>query len=168
MTEDERRDRSRRLFVGVPIPEAVAALLASVTAPFATSGLAARWERSESMHITLHFIGATADALLEPIANAMARAADGVAAHAVSLASVGAFPTLERPSVIWAGLAGETGALAALQERVAAALDPLGIPRETRPFHPHVTIGRVRRVARSSEQRAVGAAVSRLTLPTGV
>jgi 2'-5' RNA ligase len=36
------------------------------------------------------------------------------------------------------------GGLAMLAARVDTAMVPLGFERDTRPFHPHVTLGRVR------------------------
>jgi 2'-5' RNA ligase len=46
--------------------------------------------------------------------------------------------------VIWCGVDGELPALAGLQERVEQACVESGFPPEDRPFHPHLTLGRVR------------------------
>jgi 2'-5' RNA ligase len=71
---------------------------------------------------------------------------------------------MERPRILWVGVA--EGALVArqLQERVDAALAARGFPRDDRPWHPHLTIGRVfderrwRREAGPSLRGAVAAA----------
>jgi 2'-5' RNA ligase len=44
--------------------------------------------------------------------------------------------------VIWTGLQGDSPKLRALHQEIEAALVSLGIPREERPFHPHLTLGR--------------------------
>jgi 2'-5' RNA ligase len=46
--------------------------------------------------------------------------------------------------VVWAGISDARGDLRTLQERISAGLTRLGFPPEERPFHPHVTLGRVR------------------------
>ncbi|MFH0956410.1 MAG: RNA 2',3'-cyclic phosphodiesterase, partial [Candidatus Aenigmatarchaeota archaeon] len=58
------------------------------------------------------------------------------------ISGFGAFPSEERPRVIWAGL--EPGKVVTeLHEEVESALAGLGFPKD-RDFAPHVTIGRVR------------------------
>jgi 2'-5' RNA ligase len=54
---------------------------------------------------------------------------------------MGFFPDPRRPRVFWAGI--EAGApLRALAASVEMCLQPLGIPRETRAFSPHITLAR--------------------------
>jgi 2'-5' RNA ligase len=57
---------------------------------------------------------------------------------------VGAFPRAQAPSVVWAGCRSGGQALANLAARVDAELVGLGFARETRPFFPHLTLGRAR------------------------
>jgi 2'-5' RNA ligase len=68
-----------------------------------------------------------------------------------------------RPRVIWSVVrdAGQCARLAAEIDRV---LEPLGIPRESRPFRPHVTIARVREFHPSLMEKV--ATVSRKNLGT--
>jgi 2'-5' RNA ligase len=47
--------------------------------------------------------------------------------------------------VIWAGVGGDTAPLEQAQAELETGLNALGIARETRPFHAHLTLGRVRR-----------------------
>jgi 2'-5' RNA ligase len=65
----------------------------------------------------------------------------------LAAAGAGAFPTLRRPRVLWIGLA-PNPALDPLYESVERACDAAGLGRERRPWHPHVTLGRVRDGAR--------------------
>jgi len=58
-------------------------------------------------------------------------------------AAPGVFPNAARARVLWLGLTGPLAQLAALQEATEAALLGCGVPRETRPFAPHLTIGRI-------------------------
>jgi 2'-5' RNA ligase len=43
------------------------------------------------------------------------------------------------------GIREESGALTALQREIEKAVEPLGHPPEKRKFHPHLTLGRVKR-----------------------
>ena len=74
---------------------------------------------------------------------ALVEAAAVTAPFALALHGLGAFPGLERPRILWVGIA--DGALPAreVQARVETALERRGIPRERQAWHPHLTIGRV-------------------------
>ena len=61
---------------------------------------------------------------------------------------LGAFPSVARPRVIWAGVLDGAPEMIELARRVDTALAALGFAREERPFSPHVTLGRVRRPGR--------------------
>jgi len=57
---------------------------------------------------------------------------------------MGAFPDEQRPRVLWVGLHDESGALKGLQADVEKWMEGLGFARESRPFSPHLTLGRVK------------------------
>jgi len=57
---------------------------------------------------------------------------------------LGAFPSKKHPKVIWFGCEEKTGTLLSLRKRIEGELLPLGFKAEERPFHPHVTLARVR------------------------
>jgi 2'-5' RNA ligase len=84
----------------------------------------------------------------------MARLRDELASLAATpplqatVRGLGAFPDLRRPRVLWAGV--DCAALAAVAQAVDAAATRLGVVPETRPFHAHVTLGRVKGNARAA------------------
>jgi 2'-5' RNA ligase len=61
--------------------------------------------------------------------------------HDTKLAGFGAFPTIRRPSVIWAGAEAKPE-LRSLKHDLEWELAALGFERELRAFQPHVTLGR--------------------------
>jgi 2'-5' RNA ligase len=62
----------------------------------------------------------------------------------VIVRGVGAFPDPRRPRVLWAGIPeGQRGSIVPIAETVIRALEGIG-EREDRPFHPHITLARVR------------------------
>lgn len=46
--------------------------------------------------------------------------------------------------MVWAGIDDPAGCCVAFASSLERAVEPLGIPRESRPFSPHLTIGRVK------------------------
>lgn len=97
----------------------------------------------DEMHVTLKFLGDTPADLREAIHQQIAQAAIGLSPFVLQVEGVGAFPNVDRPSVLWAGLK-NAEPLGTLAERLEAALEPLGFPRESRPFHPHLTLARIK------------------------
>ncbi len=135
-----------RLFVAVPLPEAVKGALEE-TGKLLGRGLprgAVRWVRPAQMHLTLFFLGETAVSRLPSIQNELALLGKHHAPFLLRLNGLGAFPNQRKPRVIWAGLGGDVAALQALQADVTGRLVNLGWQAEKRPFRPHLTLGRVR------------------------
>ena len=139
-----------RLFIAVELPDDVRRLLGSVVRELAATGADVKWSRPESMHLTLKFLGDTAE---EEVAN-LARVLDAAAAagrpHAATLGGLGAFPDLRRPRVLWIGLDEPSGELVALQKRIEEATRYLAEP-DPRGFEGHLTLGRVRSSRRGRE-----------------
>ncbi|HSJ98091.1 MAG TPA: RNA 2',3'-cyclic phosphodiesterase [Myxococcota bacterium] len=104
---------------------------------------AVRWTRPEAFHVTLRFLGPTPAERVPALAAAVRAQAAGIAPFALALEAVGAFPDERRPRVVFVALEPHepVAALAAGVERGVVAA---GFPPEARPFHAHLTLGRVR------------------------
>jgi 2'-5' RNA ligase len=100
-----------------------------------------RWVRDDGLHATMKFLGSLPAKRLDEVRDALTGALAPISRFAMQVRGLGAFPSIERPRVVWVGLEGAS--LAELARAIDAALAPLGFPREARPFHPHVTLGRV-------------------------
>ena len=98
---------------------------------------------------------------LEEIAAGLSGALAGLTAFDAVVAGLGAFPSVTRPRVVWAGVAGGAPALTELAGRVERACVALGLPPETRPFSPHITLGRVRAPRRDARLADLLAAAAR-------
>lgn len=151
-----------RLFIALDVPDSVRLELARAQGLLRDHPV--RWADPAGMHLTLQFLGEADGVLLGPLLDALAGLAAGP--FRLSLAGLGAFPGLGQPRVVWAGIGGDTAALAALQRAVTAATAPLGFTPEARAFAPHLTLGRARQGARPAELRALGEAVGRLAPPS--
>jgi RNA 2',3'-cyclic 3'-phosphodiesterase len=99
----------------------------------------ARWVRSESLHVTLKFIGEKPNDAVEQIKAALsAIRADPIE---ITFRGYGFFPTTNAARVFWVGI--KSGAqLASLAKAVDEATFSLGIPKEEHPFAPHLTLAR--------------------------
>jgi RNA 2',3'-cyclic 3'-phosphodiesterase len=104
----------------------------------------ARWVPKENLHLTLAFLGAVEDGRVPQVSAAISDAVAGRAGFAVRLEGLGAFPSVRRARVLWAGLEDPTRGLAGLADSVAAALEAVGFPREARAFAGHVTLARLK------------------------
>lgn len=137
---------SVRLFVGVPISVAAVAAIADVVSELrrTAEGARVRWVDSACYHVTLKFIGWTRPEAIAAIRDEVAATAAQVAAVEVQHKAIGAFPTTRRARIVWAGVTDPGGKLAAMARSLDERLGRLGYAAETRAYHPHVTIGRLK------------------------
>jgi RNA 2',3'-cyclic 3'-phosphodiesterase len=145
--EDDAPGTSR-LFIAVPVPDdvrsAIGALMESVAGAPIGERMAGRprWVGLEGLHITLRFLGATADERIDHVARAVAAAAGGVAPCEIVLSGGGAFPDPARPRVLWVGIEAGSAELEELAGRIGEQLSPAGWPPEERPLSAHLTLAR--------------------------
>jgi len=149
-----------RCFVAIALPEEIRAGVARLQTELRAAAPAAdvRWTAPAGLHVTLQFLGEVRGAHVPAVSAALAEAAARHAPPPLAVDAVGAFPTPVQPRILWAGVSGDLAGLAA---DVGAALAPVGYPPETRPFHAHVTLGRVRRPGPLGPLRAALAGLGR-------
>ena len=127
---------TERLFIALPLPEVIRALLAKLATP--SSDL--RWTPREQLHLTLRFLG---DTLLEKIDSLTPRLAEiRVEPFLLTLEGAGAFPPKSAPRVLWLSLGSGHPRLHQLRQRVDDALLAAGLDCDLRHFHPHITVAR--------------------------
>lgn len=138
----------KRLFVGARVSVATANALAGAAQTLARRardvGVEVKWVPPVNYHLTLKFLGWTREATIGPVRDALDAAARGTPRISFRTTRLGAFPSLDKATVVWAGVEDSGGALGELAKRIEAAMAEIGFPRESRPFHAHVTIGRLR------------------------
>jgi 2'-5' RNA ligase len=132
-----------RAFVALLLDEAMRASVGAEIERLRPLSRAVAWVPAANLHLTLRFLGERSDEQLGEVEAALVEAAAATAPFVLTLHGLGAFPGLERPRILWVGIA--DGALPAreVQARVEAALERRGMPRERQAWHPHLTIGRV-------------------------
>lgn len=133
-----------RSFIALPSSDELRTALAAIIRRLAETGSDVRWEREEKFHITLKFLGTVEMTKLEALGSALAAELSGIEAFECVYEGLGAFPSLARPRIVWAGVR-EHSTLVTLQQTIERVSSALGVGEpEDRPFHPHITIGRVK------------------------
>jgi 2'-5' RNA ligase len=134
-----------RCFVALELPPEAQAAAGEVLGELKRTGADVKWVRPQNLHVTLKFLGEVEDSRAPELGQALETACAGTPALELGLAGAGAFPSPQRPQVVWLGLRGQVAELAELAGRIEAALAGLGFAPENRPFKAHVTLGRLRR-----------------------
>ena len=138
----------RRLFVAAALPEDAAEAVRSIVdvvraEPLPDGARDVRWVRLDGLHLTLRFLGPTAEDRVEPTAAAV-RAVASAAAGPIDLEldGTGTFPPHGRPRALWIGIVAGAEALTQLAVDLNTALANAGWERDDRPFRAHLTLAR--------------------------
>ena len=133
-----------RTFIAIELPKEIQDTLADLQEQLKTSGADVKWVQPQNIHLTLKFLGERDDKKVEKIKQTIDEVAKEKKSFFLSLSTLGAFPKVDYPRVIWVGVDkgdNEAKAIALdLEKRIAK----IGIPKEERPFSSHITLGRVR------------------------
>ncbi len=132
-----------RLFIALPISYEIRKRCEALEEIGRQKASSIRWVDPEQIHLTLFFLGWTDPALQPKIEAQIQEAAREAAPFAVQVAGLGVFPKLSSPKVFWLGLSDEP-ALLSLQQNLSMRMAALGFPIETRPYRPHLTLGRIK------------------------
>ena len=107
-----------RLFLALNLPKKERQRIERAARPLREQELPVRWVGLENFHVTLKFLGDVRPDKVESIQEIMDKVASTTVPFAASVEGFGAFPTIRKPAVLWAGV------------------------EATRAFHPHLTLGR--------------------------
>lgn len=132
-----------RLFVALEIPSEVRENLAALLETLRAISKEPRWTQPGNLHLTLKFLGEVPETKLDGIRTALAQIRSEQPVN-VEFRGLGFFPNEKHPRVFWAGIEASTN-LRKLAGDIEGALERMGIPREQRPFAPHLTLARFER-----------------------
>lgn len=155
-----------RLFIALEIPDTAIVELEKARQRLSRGKPPVKWVAPTAYHLTLQFLGEVNSVHVPTILQALAQAEQQIASlPTLQLTSTGAFPNLNRPKTIWMGVGGDTAKLNRLQHTIVTALEPIGLNLDTRAFHAHLTLGRVRRDAQTAQLTTLGKAIAALEPP---
>ncbi len=134
---------SVRAFLAIPLPRQLQESIRVIQTELQASITEARWTRPENLHLTLHFFGEIDQETLEKLKVSVLSIKGCQRPFQVEVKGLGAFPNPYRPRVIWLGLK-PRGQLEQLHRAIEPCLSQAGLTTDSRPYSPHLTIGRLR------------------------
>jgi 2'-5' RNA ligase len=142
-----------RLFLGIDLSDSVASAAAAIADDLrrrianATPRASLRWVPVDNLHVTVWFLGEVPEPQTDALVDAL-RPALRLEPFTLRVAGAGLFPRGGAPRVVWLGLPEGRRELIAVHDRLRPRLVSLGFEPEKRPYDPHLTIARVKDVAR--------------------
>ena len=143
-----------RTFLALPLSEQVVGRLADAQQSLSAAGAQVRWVARENLHLTLKFLGNVEEADTAEVCRLAGEVAAAVEPFDFAVTALEAVPPRGALRMIWAGVVEPTGALARLQRSAEDAYEQMGFEKETRPYRPHLTLGRVKSGRNVAELRA--------------
>ena len=128
---------AKRLFIALELHAGCRETLAALAEPIP----GARWIPADQLHLTLAFLGNIGVETEIQLRDSMAELR--VPSFSLRLRGVGAFRS-RRSTVLWAGVEDAHDGLMTLHGEVRRALAMAHIELKSAPFHPHVTIARLK------------------------
>jgi 2'-5' RNA ligase len=129
-----------RVFAAVPLPPEIRLALSDRLSDLKIPG---RLVPPDNWHITLRFLDTIDQVTYERFLSGLA-AAETQSPFRVSLDVFGAFPRPRKATVFWAGVGRGAEAMGLLSEHAEESAQGAGLAPEERPFHPHLTLARIR------------------------
>ncbi|MGD9015179.1 MAG: RNA 2',3'-cyclic phosphodiesterase [Candidatus Omnitrophota bacterium] len=132
-----------RTFIAVELPEEIRTSLSNIQDELKQTRADVKWVKPENIHLTLKFLGEIEQDRVLKIQSILDQIASKKSGFNLYLSSLGAFPKLQYPRVIWIGVENDQP-IQEIAETIEKELCKIGLPAETRPFSSHITLGRVR------------------------
>ena len=104
----------------------------------------ASWARDVNLHLTLKFLGEIPTPSVADFKEAVSSTVSAVEPFSIRFEQTGVFPTHGQPRVLWIGVTDLSARLTDLHARLEEESAQAGFAKETRPFHPHLTVARLR------------------------
>lgn len=133
-----------RIFVAIELDPVLHQAVVQTQRQLEAAGAKLRWIKPDNLHFTLRFLGEIPAAQVARVKIATREAAASMHPFGITLRTLGAFPSLQRPQVVWIGVEEGQEALMALADRLDGELARHRFPPERRRFRPHLTLARVR------------------------
>jgi 2'-5' RNA ligase len=131
-----------RAFIAVELSDEVRAAFSRLQEKFRGSGADVKWVKPGNAHLTLKFMAEVSDADAESVKAILDEIGGKTKPFSIRFSGLGFFPSERRPRVLWVGISEGSEDLKRLATSIDEGVSSLGIPKENRPFSPHLTLGR--------------------------
>lgn len=133
-----------RAFIAIELSDEIRSSLTQLQSRLKYAGADVKWVEEKNIHLTLKFLGDIDDGAREKVTAVLEDVSKTINPLMISIKEIGAFPSLEYPRVVWAGLDKGAFESTVIAKKIDYALYGIGFKKETRPFAAHLTVGRVR------------------------
>ena len=133
-----------RLFIALPLENSVKTALGSIISDLKPHGGSVKWVKPDNIHMTLRFLGETDEKLVDKIKAQIDEVAGQHRRVHTSISTLGGFPNLNRPRVIWVGMERDIEHLAKMAHQLELKIRTLGFEEESKSFKAHLTLARIR------------------------
>jgi 2'-5' RNA ligase len=133
-----------RSFLAVELPELILNRIGEIQRDLKSSRADVRWVSPENIHLTLKFFGNIEESLIQHIVQSIEGPLQDTSPFFLKVQGMGAFPNLKNPRVIWMGFQEGKEIIVSIQKQLEREFEKIGFQPEDRPFHPHLTLGRMR------------------------
>ncbi len=116
-----------------------------------------KWIEPQNLHMTFQFLGDIDEKQAVSVLKNIQSLADRLSSFKVQYRSLGVFPDRRRPRILWIGVSKGESTLRMIANEVAQMNRNAGIRVDSKPFHPHVTVCRIK----SAERKKLGAFMNR-------
>jgi len=141
-----------RSFIAIELPGDIQEALGRIQDRLRSAEAQVGWVNPCNIHLTTKFLGYVAEPDIPKVCEVMKSAVRHTGPFELEVAGLGTFPPTGTPRVVWCGVRGELEPLAKLVEEIEQGVaDAVGIRPEHRPYHAHLTLGRVKS-ARNAER----------------
>jgi 2'-5' RNA ligase len=142
-----------RIFIAIELTSEIREESAAVQDKLKKCRADVRWVETNNLHLTLKFLGYISASQLNNVFKATGKTVERISPFPLSFSGLGAFPELDSPRVIWAGVKEGEEILSRINRNFEGILKRNGFPpvcrsgtgrAEKREYHPHLTLGRVK------------------------
>ena len=150
MKADTKATRAN-CFLGCSLPDDAVSWLCAwqqhLQQKLSATGLerAVGWVRPESLHLTLVFLGPLQDRECQRLQNLLDGRFDSLSVLDTVIQPPRFFPKPTRPRGLWCPVIESGNRLQQLHGVLLSAVDEADLTHDSKPFRPHITLGRVRR-----------------------
>jgi 2'-5' RNA ligase len=133
-----------RSFIAIELNKDIQESLAKIQSQLRAARADVKWVKPENIHLTLKFLGNIDIDLITKINGIFEELGKKYQSFPADLNTLGAFPKIKNPRVIWFGMQKGKDEVIVIVKELEEQLAKIGIAKEEKEFHPHVTLGRLR------------------------
>ncbi|MFC1678533.1 RNA 2',3'-cyclic phosphodiesterase [Patescibacteria group bacterium] len=138
-------DNKKRLFIALNLPLIVKEHIKEVQDYLSSRTGGIGWVNPQSMHLTLHFLGNLTDLEERQVIQIMQEFKGKFEVFKFNIGRINAFPNSHNPRVIFLSCEqNNSNSVYTFQKILTKELAHIGIKTDTRPWRPHITLGRVK------------------------